>query len=307
MAQLSAGRSQNGPMTTVALLTDLASVGYDVDHPALRAALEARGVEVVLAAWDDPARPLESWSPPADLVVVRSPWNYHEDAPAYLDGLRRIAARAPVLNDPDTVAWNVDKRYLAELADAGIAVTATAYVAPGEDPAIPLAAISGDLVVKPTVSAGSRNTARYSRYERDAARAHIDALGASGRTAMVQPYLAAVDATGETAMVYLDGRFSHAFRKGALLRPGAAPTEGLYLEESVSPDDASTAQRALGDAVLREVTRRFGPPLYARIDVLADEHGEPVLLEAELNEPSLFHAQAPGSAERFADAIVGHL
>ena len=34
---------------------------------------------------------------------------------------------------------------------------------------------------------------------------------------MVQPYVASVDERGETKMVFVDGRFSHALRVGALL------------------------------------------------------------------------------------------
>jgi hypothetical protein len=50
------------------------------------------------------------------------------------------------------------------------------------------------------------------------------------------------------------------------------------------------------------VTERFGPLLYARVDLLPGD--EPALLELELTEPSLFFAHAPGAAERFARAVL---
>jgi len=45
-------------------------------------------------------------------------------------------------------------------------------------------------------------------------------------------------------------------------------------------------------------------PLYARVDLIRGDHGAPVVLELELTEPSLFLAQAAGSAERLAAAII---
>lgn len=56
----------------------------------------------------------------------------------------------------------------------------------------------GELVVKPSVSAGSRDTARYSTSETVAARHHAERLLAKGRTVLVQPYQDSVDSRGET-------------------------------------------------------------------------------------------------------------
>jgi len=44
--------------------------------------------------------------------------------------------------------------------------------------------------------------------------------------------------------------------------------------------------------------------LYARVDVIPGPDGEPVLVELELTEPSVFMEYAPSAAERFADAIA---
>ena len=48
----------------------------------------------------------------------------------------------------------------------------------------------------------------------------------------------------------------------------------------------------------------FETPLYARVDLIRDEKGEPVVLELEMIEPCLFFPFAGGSAERFAAAVV---
>ena len=48
----------------------------------------------------------------------------------------------------------------------------------------------------------------------------------------------------------------------------------------------------------------FETPLYARVDLIRDQQGEPVVLELELIEPSLFFPYSAGSAEKFAAAVV---
>ena len=50
--------------------------------------------------------------------------------------------------------------------------------------------------------------------------AHLRDLLDARRSVLLQPYLPSVDRDGETALIFIDGRFSHAIRKGALLPPG---------------------------------------------------------------------------------------
>jgi hypothetical protein len=55
------------------------------------------------------------------------------------------------------------------------------------------------------------------------------------------------------------------------------------------------------------VEKRFGRPLYARVDVLRDADGAARVLELELIEPSLFLDFEPGSAQLLAAAIARRL
>ena len=43
--------------------------------------------------------------------------------------------------------------------------------------------------------------------------------------------------------------------------------------------------------------------LYARVDLLPGPAGDPVVIELELTEPSLFLTAVPAAADRFAAAI----
>jgi glutathione synthase/RimK-type ligase-like ATP-grasp enzyme len=266
----------------------------DEDDAGLPAAI---GGETVFAIWDDPA---VDWST-FDLVVVRSTWDYQGRREEFLAWARGLGDR--LVNPPEVLAWNTDKTYLRELADAGLPVVPTELVAPGAAFAAP----AGEYVVKPTVSAGSRDTARFGGRDGDAARAAslVEAIHASGRTAMVQPYVASVDTRGETALLFFDGAFSHAIHKGPLLKPGQAPTSEVFAAETIEPREASAAERAVAARVLEHAAGRLGLDAiaYARIDLVEDAVGEPLLLELELAEPSLFFMGQTGRLSQFAAAI----
>ena len=290
-------------MPEVVIASCAAAAGRDEDEPLLRAALTDAGIGSAVADWADPQ---VDWSR-ADAVVVRSTWDYAARRDEFLAWARRVEDGALLLNPADVLAWNTDKRYLAGLADAGVPVVPTAWADDGAQLAAALERWPGDVVVKPTVSAGARDTARFGADARREAAALGAAVLASGRAVMVQPYLDRLDADGETGLVYLDGVLSHAFRKGALLA-GAALGPGLYAEEEITPRAATAAQRAVGDAVLAAAEERLRRvPLYARVDLVPGADGEPVLLELELTEPSLFLTTDPAAAGRVAAALAARL
>jgi glutathione synthase/RimK-type ligase-like ATP-grasp enzyme len=268
----------------------------DEDAAGLLAALETAGVRAAWAAWDDPSI---DWA--AAPVVLRSTWDYTFRRDAFLAWARSV----PWLHNPfGVVSWNSDKTYLRDLDAAGVPIVPTTWGAPGELVALPE---TGEYVVKPSVGAGSRGAGRFVGSASAAATAHVTALHEAGRVVLVQPYLAQVDAVGETALIYIDGEFSHAVRKGAMLPAGVVhPVNGyeLFVEEKVKPHDADAAELRAGAAAVRAVRERFGGDLlYARVDLLPSADG-PVLVELELTEPSLFLGHAVRAADRFAAAIA---
>jgi glutathione synthase/RimK-type ligase-like ATP-grasp enzyme len=269
----------------VALATCASLPGLHEDDRPLLPALAARGVDAAVAAWDDPS---VDWAG-FDLVVVRSTWDYvgrHAEWLAWARGVPRLANPAEVL------AWSTDKTYLRHLERAGVPVVPTTWVAPGEAYAPP----AGEHVVKPTVSAGAADTARYAPGEDSSP--HVRRLQEQGRTAMVQPYLAAVDEVGETALLFVDGVLSHAARKAPVLVPDLDDPEDVEITSRVpSEAEVAVAERALAALPFDE------PQLYARVDLLPSAGG-PMVVEVELAEPSLFLTTADGAAERLADAVV---
>ncbi|HSK95591.1 MAG TPA: hypothetical protein VK891_03160, partial [Euzebyales bacterium] len=270
------------------------------DEPLLTAALRAQAVEADVVVWDDPTLDWASW----DLTVIRSTWDYPRRPGEFLAWARHVDRVGAVLNPPAVLAWNSDKRYLTELAAAGVPTVPTAWFAPDEPVTMPA---GGSFVVKPAVSAGSQDTIRYSAGDHAAARTHARRLQAQGRAVLLQPYLARVDERGETALVYLADRFSHAIRKGPILRAEPETVGGLFAREDIAMRTPSEIERAVAEQALDALPFARSALLYARVDLLPGADGTPTVLEIELVEPSLFLRYCDPAAARFAAAITARL
>ncbi len=277
-------------LATCSLLPDL-----DGDERLLIPALRARGLVAEARVWDDPTVAWDAFR----LVVIRSTWDYSARRDAFLRWCQHVPR---VLNDAAVITWNTDKTYLRELVAAGIPVVPTIWIAPHQagsfDPP------SGHIVVKPAVSSGAQNTSRYGPGDGVRARTHIDRLLSEGQTVMVQPYLQSVDADGETGLIYIDGVFSHAIRKGPLLRVAGVATDQLWAPEDISVREPRAEEFAVAEATMDAMPWPRSALLYARIDLVRGDDGLPRLLELELAEPSLFLGLGAGAVERLAEAVA---
>jgi glutathione synthase/RimK-type ligase-like ATP-grasp enzyme len=291
------------PGLRIGLVTARAARGLDEDEPPLHMALQAAGCSVQSVEWDDERVDWRSF----DLALLRSAWDYAERISEFLGWTQRVSTLTRVLNPPSVVRWNTDKHYLAELGRGGVATVPSTFVEPGDDAAqVVRRALemypNPELVVKPAIGAGSRDTQRHQRSQVAATVAHAQRLLDGGRSVLLQPYLDRVDKDGETALMFFEGQFSHAIRKGPLLPPGGAATTGLFAAETIEPRIPGADEMRLAHRVIAAIP--LGVPLYARVDLIRDDVGAPRLLELELTEPSLFFAHAAGSAERFAATVL---
>lgn len=301
-------------MIRIALVSAGAALPLDQDMPPLVAALRRLGAEVATPSWDDPRIDWARY----DVALVRSTWDYVGRIGEFLAWARACARATRLLNPPDVLAWNTDKHYLLALHSAGVDVVPTRFVEPGENAQAAFEAfLAGgpgsltagpeldfdELVVKPSIGAGSRDAARYHRTDRAAAAGHLTRLvQTEGRSAMLQPYLDSVERAGETALIYVAGQRSHAIRKGPMLRAGNGLVTGLFAPEQITARSPAQDEERLAAAAYAAIP--FVAPLYARIDMIRDAPGRPLLLELELTEPSLFLSCAEGSADRLARALL---
>jgi hypothetical protein len=272
--------------------------GWPDDH----AAAELLGAD--FRSWDDPD---VDWSC-YDRVVLRSVFTYQHHLDAFLGWCRAIGPER-LRNAPDLVAFTADKRYLSKLSAPAIP---TVFVGAGD----PLPELRCEVVIKPNVSAGARDTGRFSPATHGEAAALIDRIRQSGRLALVQPYLPTVERAGETAFVFFGGRLSHVLRKRPVLRPDeVAPVaregfprqlgvaQAMLDDDLVFASEAAPADESLAQQVSAEINSRFGTPLFLRVDVVRDESNTPTLMEIETIDPLFYFALSPGASARFAAEV----
>lgn len=285
----------------IALVTIDEARHHDTDLQLLADALGRSGATVELVSWDDAAADWKRFV----AAIVRSPWDYHWRLAEFLSWADRVSHETKLFNSADVLRWNTDKVYLRDAVEFGVPVIPTAFVT--DDAGVGSVVLPRDVVVKPTVSAGSNDTLRFVDDEAGA-RAHIRHVLSLGKKAMVQPYQARVDDRGETGLLFFNGTFSHAFCKAAILSQGESERNGLFVVEEITSRTPRADEIAVGEKVLDLLRSRFGEaPLYARIDMVDGDDGAPLVMEIELAEPSMFFHVAEGSADRYADAILARV
>jgi glutathione synthase/RimK-type ligase-like ATP-grasp enzyme len=278
----------------------------DPDAAPLAAALEAAGLSSQVMAWDDESL---DWSIPR-LAVLRSCWNYPQH-PAEFKAWAASTARATrLLNPLPIVEFSVHKRYLLALEAAGVPVAPTVLVEKGDT--TPLLKIMEEqnwtrAVVKPAVSAASFRTLLVGESDEglEAGESHLRDLAAD-RDTLVQAYLPSVEGYGERALVWVDGELTHAIRK----TPRFDGQDEAVSQEAIP---ISTAEARLAEQVMSALDDQSlsgvdtTDLLYARIDMAPGPQDNPVVMELELIEPSLFFNQKPAALERFTAAIKRRL
>ncbi|MEU6536666.1 hypothetical protein [Streptomyces sp. NPDC047000] len=275
----------------------------DRDLPVLLAALRAAGADAVAVPWDDPDT---DWGR-FDLVLIRSTWDYTWRAADFMTWARRTGAVTRLANPAAVVRWNSDKRYLGDLAAAGVPVVPTRYVAPGEEAGLPDPSDGGEYVVKPTSGAGARYAARYAPGEHERALTHLARLHGEGFTAMIQPYVTGIDTDGERALQFFGGGLLHASRKRAVLTPGTGYDDARVSHPGLEPWTPAPAELAVAEAALAVVAHAVPgapEPLYARVDLVTGDDGRPLVMELELVEPNLFLFLHPGSLDKVVTAVL---
>ncbi len=278
-------------MKSVGIVTCRPLPEPDPDEDLLMSALEAAGLAPGLLPWNDAKADPASF----DLCVLRSCWDYHLSPREFLAWAERAAAHSRLLNPLQVVRWNLHKGYLRKLEAAGVPVVPTAWV--GEGDRVLLEELMNDrgwedVVVKPAIGAGSHLTRRFgiARASREGQR-FLGELAARGDV-LIQPFLQSVLTSGERAIVWIDGEFTHQVVK----RPRYhGEDEQVSAASQPAAGDLAIAERAL---VCIEADL-----LYARVDIVDDAEGRPVISELELLEPSLFLLQHPPALERLVAAI----
>ncbi len=233
-----------------------------------------------------------------DAVVIRSPWDYQDDPKQFMQVLKTInRSSARLENSLGIVKWNLDKRYLKEMQQKGIAIVPTRWqnhLQPDEIPSIFDEYDTGELIIKPVISANADHTYRIGRNIETQTKDKLSRIFVD-RPLMIQPFMDSILSEGEYSLFYFAGYYSHTVLK--------VPAEGDFRvqEEHGGRLEVFTAGSELRSAGERTMQVLPETPLYARIDFVRASNGDLALIEIELIEPSLYFNMDPDSPQRFAN------
>jgi len=260
------------------------------------APLKQFDIEVTPAIWNDPT---VNWKQ-FDAVIVRSVWDYHRQPRQFRHWLDHLKAQQVTLWNPAAIIrWNMDKKYLRDLAAKGVTIPPTLWIE-AESSADLFSLLNENrfeqAVIKPIISATAYQTYRTSPTTARNDQARLDEiLRHSG--AMIQKFVDAVTITGEWSLIFFAGRFSHAVLKRPQAGDFRVQDDFGGTSQSISPSPELIKQAG---AILRLVEQ---PLLYARVDGV-DIDGQFTLIELELIEPHLFLQMDAVAPQRFAEAIL---
>ncbi len=264
----------------------------DPDEAPLLGAMRDAGFDAQVLHWDsndpahDPAR--------FDVCVLRATWDYHKRAERFEAWLRRAASVSVLCNPLTTVLWNMHKRYLLQLAKAGVPFIPTVLLDRGSHQSVTEIATVNDwveIVIKPAVSAASWHTKRFGKATfNDGERFLREQIAL--RDMLIQPYMVEVESGGEVSIVWIDGQVTHAIRKMPRFEGG---------EERVQPCSVEARHITFAHRALRAAKQ---DAMYARIDIVECADGSILLSELELIEPSLHFNHSQMALQRFVNAVA---
>ncbi|MBT3784472.1 hypothetical protein HOF92_05800 [bacterium] len=238
-----------------------------------------------------------------DFLLFRNTWDYVGRYQQFQEFLNEIElAEKTVFNPLDLIRSNMNKSYLLDFHNQGLPVVPTQQVSVNEvkNDALKLRLnLNSELfVIKPSVSADSLSTFRGSL---DSIQNTVKSIKLQkGVQWLLQPFLPSIEDEGEFSLIYFEGERSHCVVKKA--KKGDFRVQDTFggTAEVIEPEPGKWE---VADRIIESLP---SIPLYARVD-LVNYHGEPMLLELELIEPSLFLTQVPRAASRFAKAIHGRI
>lgn len=285
-------RSYAAPMKHIVIATCQKMPALTPSDAILAKALEARGARVSAAPWNGPFGPFAA----ADIVLIRSTWDYFDVADDFAAWIDRLEAAAPVLNPPEILRWNMTKAYLFELAEKSAPVPPMQQINPAaSDIAAAMDALDlGEAIVKP-LSGGTASG--LSKVKRDDEGAILQAASILNGTSLVMPFLSEIATAGETSLIFFGGEFSHAILK--------TPKKG---DIRVQEDHGGASRSVEAPDWAVEEARRIltlcpAETAYARVDAVLFEKSM-ALMEVELVEPELFFTYRPETADRLAEVLL---
>jgi glutathione synthase/RimK-type ligase-like ATP-grasp enzyme len=254
----------------------------------------AHGFEAVSIVWNEPNIDWNEF----DIALIRSTWDYIDEAPQFLHVLSQIESSSCKLFNPlNAVRWNIDKNYLFDLEKSGVAIVPT-YLTSNHQ----LASLQNmfterkwqTAILKPTLGTGGSDSYRLPYNEINST---LEKLKTQKQKLqyLIQPFIESVATEGEWSFIFFNRQLSHVLLKKPA--PSDYRVQGIYggTVEIAEPQPRDLRQ---AEAIMDKLPFDL---LYARLDLIRVE-GELSVMEIELIEPILCFNLVPEGIERLVNA-----
>lgn len=291
----------------IVLLTDARFTGINIpaqyaenvvlEDQLLLEAFISQGLRVHRTSWNDPDM---DWTS-TRTAIIRTTWDIYENGNFMLfeKWLEQIHQETQLINDFDTIRWNIDKHYLMDLDARGIKIPPTIFIPIGESKHLmDIVKSSGwkNPILKPAISGGGRHTYKLDESNIEPIAVTFDEL-IKNESMLLQEFQHNVVDKGELTLMVFGGKYSHAVLKKAKTGDFRVQDDfgGTVHEYEPSQEEIDFAEKVV--AVCDPI------PLQARADFIWDNSGDLCVSELELIEPELWFRNKKGSADLLASAI----
>ncbi len=254
-------------------------------------ALKKRGHFVEEVAWNKN----QNWNE-FNNAIIRTTWDYQDYYPQFIESLEKINRSSCTLFNPlETVKWNSNKNYLFDLERKGLPIIPTRKYSLGKLYDYFGIFDTEKIIVKPTISASSKNTfliesKNYQQYEQV-----INHLS-NKKEFIIQPFIPDIQSEGEFSLQFFNGVHSHTILKKP--KEGDFRSQEEYGSHIVKVVPEKSLLKA-GEEVLSTIDKNL---LYARVDfVRHQDHFQ--LMELEIIEPCLYFNFDERAAMKLVDSL----
>jgi glutathione synthase/RimK-type ligase-like ATP-grasp enzyme len=258
--------------------------------------LSEHDIDAFPVVWDDQSVDYSI----IDALLIRSTWDYFEKVDAFTKWLDMVEARnIPCFNSIKTIRANMHKRYLRQLAENSLSIIPTFWIDKGNYSQLETflgQTNPGEYIIKPAISAGSYLTEKFNYTEANAILAQYKEI-IQDVDLMIQPYIQAIEDSGEVSLLYFNGQYSHSVIK--------TPKEGDFRIQSQYGGvyNVFEPKTELIHFGLKAIEILAEGQLYGRVDMvkMGDQY---TIMEVELIEPDLYFSIHPLAKKTFVDQLV---
>jgi len=261
----------------------------------LIAAFEKQNKKVCRINWDNPEF---DWST-TEHVLFRTTWDYFERIDEFRNWMVIASSQTKFINSYELISWNLNKKYLKELNQKGLAIPPTLFLEPGENRTLFEIAQSTNwkrFILKPAISGAAWHTYLFQPNEAEGLEPIFQNL-ISGESMLLQEFQENIQTKGEISMMVIGGKFTHSILKKAKqgdfrVQDDFGGTVHSYAATKTEIDFAEQAVQCCKEL-----------PAYARVDVLWDNQNQLCLGELEIIEPEMWFRNFPKAAEKLVDFL----